>query len=61
MNNSYNYADFIGMNLKSDDHFETQAYQAELQPVATQSQDQTIDNRIENMLFSHHKYHIYCE
>lgn len=61
MNNSYNYADFIGMSLASEDEFESSGYQRELQTVAVCSQETAAEKHIENMLFSHHKYHIYCE
>ena len=60
MNNSHNYADFVGMSLHSDEEFEPYGYQLELQTAST-PQESTVDNRIEHMLFSHHKYYIYCE
>lgn len=61
MNNSYNYADFIGMSITSDDEFETHSYHQELQPASSYPQEPSIDSGIEHMLFGHHKYHIYCE
>ena len=61
MNNSYNYADFIGTSITSDDELEAGAYHQQLQPAASYLQEPGKDSPIEHMLFSHHKYHIYCE
>ena len=60
MNNSYNYSDFVGMNLTSDDEFESHSYQQELQ-TATDSNDAVFDEQIQSMLLNHTKYYIYCE
>ncbi|MFW2374217.1 MAG: hypothetical protein ACN4GM_13915 [Gammaproteobacteria bacterium] len=61
MNNSYNYADFIGTSITSNGEYEAQNYHQELQPASSYLQEPSTDTPIEYMLFSHHKYHIYCE
>ncbi len=61
MNNSYNYADFIGMSLTTSGESEAYGYQQELQQQSYSSQETPAERNIENMLFNHHKYHIYCE
>ena len=60
MNNNYNYADFVGMDLISDDEYEPYGYELRLQP-ASYSQESSVETRIEHMLLNHNKYHIYCE
>lgn len=61
MNNSYNYADFIGMSLTSNEEFEPYGYQQELQQLTPHSQESNIESGIEHMLFGQHKYHNYYE
>ncbi len=58
MNNSYNYTDFVGMSVNSDDEFEPYGYPAENTQFV---EDTSIEARIENMLLNHSKYYIYCE
>ena len=61
MNNSYNYADFAGVSLTSNNELEYQRTQPELQLRSTHTADTSIEKRIENMLLSHNKFYIYCE
>jgi hypothetical protein len=61
MNNSYNYADFAGISLSSNNELEYQRPQPELQQRSTHSADSSIEKRIENMLLSHSKFYVYCE
>ena len=60
MNNSYNYADFVGLDLKSDEAFEPYGYPPETS-FHTYSEENAKEQRIENMLLNHSKYYIYCE
>jgi len=60
MNNSCNYADFIGMDLSSDNEYGTYDYELEIQPMSY-SQESSVETRIEHILLNHNKYHIYCE
>lgn len=60
MNNSHNYADFIGMSLTSTEEFEPYGYQQEAS-LMTYSEESATELRIENMLLNHSKYYIYCE
>jgi len=61
MNSNYNYSDFSGIHLTANN--ETQRYdqQRERKQVSTQSYESQEEKRIEAMLLSHSKYHIYCE
>ncbi|MCW8941749.1 MAG: hypothetical protein OQK93_01085 [Gammaproteobacteria bacterium] len=61
MNSNYNYSDFSGIHLTANN--ETQRYdqQRELKQVSKQSYESQEEKRIEAMLLSHSKYHIYCE
>lgn len=61
MNSSYNYADFAGVSLSANNELEHQRLQPELQQVSTQSAESYSEKRIENMLFSHSKFYVYCE
>ena len=71
MNSNYNYSDFTGMRLTANNElqrYETRRYesrrdqeQLQLQPVATPAKHADDEKRIEAMLLSHSKYHIYCE
>jgi hypothetical protein len=61
MNNSYNYADFSGVSLSSNNELEHQRSQPELQQVSTHSAESSSEKRIENMLLSHSKFYVYCE
>ena len=61
MNNSYNYADFVGMNIKSTEAMDTENYQNEAIQANAYTDDTSIETRIENMLLNHSKYYIYCE
>jgi len=61
MNNSYNYSDFSGISLTSNNELEYQRSQPELQQRSTHTAGSSIEKRIENMLLSHNKFYIYCE
>lgn len=60
MNTSYNYADFIGMSITSTIDHEPVGHQPELE-APLEGEHSSMENRIENMLLNHSKYHIYCE
>jgi len=61
MNSNYNFSDFSGIRLTANN--ETQRYEQRLeqQQVSSQSLESAEEKRIEAMLLSHSKYHIYCE
>lgn len=60
MNNSHNYADFVGMSLTSAEEFEPYGYQQEA-GLSISTEESATELRIENMLLNHSKYYIYCE
>lgn len=61
MNNSYNYADFAGISLSSNNELEHSRPQPELQQVSSYSSESSADRHIEDMLLSHSRYYVYCE
>jgi len=61
MNNTINYADFIEMSVTSDEEFEPYGYSSELETGSSNTYESANEKRIENMLLSHSKYHVYCE
>ena len=61
MNSNYNYSDFSGIRLTANNESQRYDQQLELQQVTTQTKDTTEEKRIEAMLLSHSRYHIYCE
>jgi hypothetical protein len=61
MNSNYNYSDFSGIRLTANNESQRYDQQLELQQVSTQSYESQEEKRIEAMLLSHSKYHIYCE
>ena len=61
MNSNYNYSDFSGIHLTANNESQRYDQQRELQQVTTQPYESQEEKRIEAMLLSHSKYHIYCE
>lgn len=61
MNDSRNYADFVGMKFSSADDSEPYDYQQETPLASSNTDEPYIETSIESMLLSHSKYHIYCE
>ena len=61
MNSNYNFSGFSGIQLTANNESQRYDQQLELQQVSTQSIDSPEEKRIEAMLLSHSKYHIYCE
>ncbi len=61
MNSNYNYSGFSGVPLTANNESQRYDQQLELQQVTTQSKELEEEKRIEAMLLSHSKYHIYCE
>ncbi len=61
MNSNYNFSDFSGIHLTANNESQRYDQQLEQQQVSTQSIDSPEEKRIEAMLLSHSKYHIYCE
>jgi hypothetical protein len=57
---SRNFTDAAATGLTSNEEFETYDYRQELQQ-ATYSQESPAEKRIEEMLFSHSRYYVYCE
>jgi len=57
---SRNNTDVAATGLSSKDEYETYDYRQELQQ-ATYTQESPSEKRIEEMLFSHSKYYVYCE
>lgn len=61
MNNSYNYSDFAGISLTSNNELEHRRLQPELAQVSTYTEESPTEKRIEHMLLSHSRYYVYCE
>ena len=60
MNTSYNYADFIKMDLTSNDDFEPYGYEAQPQKTTYESESPA-DTQIKNRPLNHGKYQAYSE
>ena len=61
MNSNYNYSDFSGIHLTTNNESQRYDQRQQLQQVSTQASESQEEKRIEAMLLSHSKYHIYCE
>ena len=60
MNTSNNYADFVDLDLNSENEYEPYGYQQGLPhvPFSKETPDEAV---IENILLNHTKYHVYWE
>jgi hypothetical protein len=61
MNSNYNFSDFSGIRLTANNESQRYDQQLQQQQVSTQAIESAEEKRIEAMLLSHSKYHIYCE
>ena len=61
MNSNYNYSDFSGIHLTANNESQRYDQRQQLQQVSTQAFESQEEKRIEAMLLSHSKDHIYCE
>jgi hypothetical protein len=61
MNNNYNFSDFAGLSLTANNELDHYGSQKQSRQVSIDSQESPAEKRIDNMLLSHNKYHVYCE
>ena len=52
MNSSYNYADFVGLSLESNDDYEPYGYDLETLQTVETTQTSSADRSIESILFA---------
>lgn len=61
MNSNYNYSDFAGIRLSANNELDYRESQQDSLQVVPRAQEVATEQRIEQMLFCHSKYYIYCE
>jgi hypothetical protein len=52
MNSSYNYSDFIGLSLESNDDYEPYGYDMETLQTVETVQESSVDRAVESILFA---------
>ena len=61
MNRKYNYSDFVGMDMTSSNRLKHYKSAQKTSQMSLPSYESATEKRIEDMLLSHNRYHVYCE